>query len=199
MSLIRIFARFMFLLYYISVLEYYFLRLLQNCKSYPQKNIFWGNFFGILRYSQYKTEFDTLDPVIWARYVVKLIFEGVFWYSLQDNVVKIILIYAYTAVYPYLIIHSKNKSHLKAIVARKNIVLIDKKKLLKKLGGVLKIQIKRHQLTYEHLKKSDWIPFIYTFLPRFFESFFVSNDLLSLIPLCHHPKKNWFSNKEIYV
>ena len=50
-------------------------------------------FFGILRYSLHKTEFDNLGPVIWARYVVNLFFEGVFWCNLQGNVVKSILTY----------------------------------------------------------------------------------------------------------
>jgi hypothetical protein len=48
MSLIEILAKFIILLY-ISVLKYYSLRLLQNCKSYQLKTKFFGNFFGILR------------------------------------------------------------------------------------------------------------------------------------------------------
>ena len=56
------------------------------------KSKFCGDFFGILRYSPYKTEFDNLGPVIRARYVVvNLLFEGIYWYSLQGNVGKIIL------------------------------------------------------------------------------------------------------------
>ena len=69
-----VFSRFNFLLY-ISVLKYYSLRLLQNCKSFQLKSRFCGNFFNILRYSPHKAEFDNFGPIIRARYVVNLLFE----------------------------------------------------------------------------------------------------------------------------
>ena len=82
MSLIGIFAKFIYLLY-ISVLRYYSLRLLQNCKSYQLKGKFCGNFLGILGYSPHKTEFNNLGTTeIQAQYLVNLFFEGIFWYSL---------------------------------------------------------------------------------------------------------------------
>jgi hypothetical protein len=77
MSVIGIFARFIILLY-ISVLKYYSLRLLQNYKSYQLKSRFRRDFLSILRYSLHKTEFNNLDPVIRARYVVNLLLEGGF-------------------------------------------------------------------------------------------------------------------------
>ena len=73
MSLIGIFVRFICLLY-ISVLKYYSLRLLQNCKSYQLKSRFCGNFLGILRYNPHKTEFNILIPVIQAQYAVESTF-----------------------------------------------------------------------------------------------------------------------------
>jgi hypothetical protein len=74
-------------------LKYCSLRLLQNCKSYQPKNNFCGDFLGILRYSPHKTGFDNFGPVIWARYVVNLFFEGGFRCNLKGNVVKSILTY----------------------------------------------------------------------------------------------------------
>ena len=78
MSLIWFFARFISH-FYICVLKYYSLRLLQNCKSYLRKTRFCSSFYCILRYSPHKTEFYNLDPVIQAGYVVNLFFEEGFW------------------------------------------------------------------------------------------------------------------------
>ena len=78
-----------FFFFYISVLKYYSLRLLQNCKSYQLKSRFYDDFLSILRYNQHKTEFNNVVPVIWARYVINLLFKGIFfWYSLYRNLVK---------------------------------------------------------------------------------------------------------------
>jgi hypothetical protein len=63
MSLIGIFAEFIFILY-ISVLKYCPLRLPQNCMNYQLESKFCGNSFDILRYSPHKTEFNHLGPVI---------------------------------------------------------------------------------------------------------------------------------------
>ena len=81
MSLIGILSRFIIILY-ISVLKYYSLRLLQNCKNYRLKNRYCDDYLCILRYSPHKMKFNNLNPVIRAQNVVNLLSEGIFCYNI---------------------------------------------------------------------------------------------------------------------